>query len=297
MQEPHSNQAGSVSTQDTVLTFRPLSLEEMTLALDWAAQEGWNPGLHDAAAFHAMDLKGFWVGERIEGQNREIISLISAVNYDAHFGFMGFYIVKPEYRKRGYGLATWKQAMMHLGPRNIGLDGVVAQQENYQKSGFKLAYRNIRHEMLSKGYLKADVMNLNSVSMVQIQQYDRRFFPAERAEFLAHWLQQPGSNARICLHEGAVSGYGLIRPARTGFKIGPLFANTQAVADELFRSLANQVVGHTVYLDTPESNPHAIALAQRYGMTPMFETARMYTQQPPDLDLKGIYGVTSFELG
>ena len=29
--------------------------------------------------------------------------------------------------------------------RVIGLDGVVAQQENYRKSGFELAYANIRY--------------------------------------------------------------------------------------------------------------------------------------------------------
>ncbi len=35
--------------------------------------------------------------------------------------------------------------MARLGARTVGLDGVVAQQENYKKSGFVLAHRNVRH--------------------------------------------------------------------------------------------------------------------------------------------------------
>jgi hypothetical protein len=37
----------------------------------------------------------------------------------------------------------WNAAIAHAGPRVIGLDGVVAQQQNYARSGFKLAYANI----------------------------------------------------------------------------------------------------------------------------------------------------------
>ena len=36
-------------------------------------------------------------------------------------------------------------ARQGAGPRVIGLDGVVAQQQNYRKSGFELAYANVRY--------------------------------------------------------------------------------------------------------------------------------------------------------
>jgi hypothetical protein len=42
---------------------RTMTRDDVALAVDWAAQEGWNPGLHDAASFHAADPKGFFVGE------------------------------------------------------------------------------------------------------------------------------------------------------------------------------------------------------------------------------------------
>ena len=62
------------------------------------------------------------------------------------FGFLGLYIVKAEHRGQGFGLELWRAALDHLGDRMVGLDGVVAQQENYRKSGFRLAFRNIRQK-------------------------------------------------------------------------------------------------------------------------------------------------------
>ena len=41
---------------------RAMTRDEVDVAVDWAAAEGWNPGLHDAGAFHAADPDGFLAG-------------------------------------------------------------------------------------------------------------------------------------------------------------------------------------------------------------------------------------------
>src|SRR5262249_16566968 len=79
------------------------------LAADWAAAEGWNPGLADAACFATVDPKGFLIGE-VDGTPA---ATISCVNYDQRFAFLGFYIVRPELRGRGYGLRIWNTAIAH----------------------------------------------------------------------------------------------------------------------------------------------------------------------------------------
>ena len=119
-------------SQKDEYVIRILDEKEVQLAVDWAAVEGWNPGLNDAAIFYRADPQGF-LGGFLAG---EPAATISAVRYGDSFGFIGFYIVKPELRGRGYGLRLWEAAMNRLAGRNIGLDGVVAQQENYKKSGF-----------------------------------------------------------------------------------------------------------------------------------------------------------------
>jgi hypothetical protein len=47
----------------------------------------------------------------------------------------------------------------------------------------------------------------------------------------------------------------------------------------------------------PEPNAGAIALADRHGLKPSFEVARMYRGPAPDLPLERIFGITTFELG
>jgi GNAT superfamily N-acetyltransferase len=110
------------------LSIRTMRPDEISAAVNWAAAEGWNPGL-------AVDPEGFLIGE-LDGAPA---ATISCVNYGASFAFLGFYIVREDLRGRGYGLRIWDAAIAHAGPRVIGLDGVVAQPQNYRKSGFELA--------------------------------------------------------------------------------------------------------------------------------------------------------------
>ena len=61
--------------------------------------------------------------------------------------------------------------------------------------------------------------------------------------------------------------------------------------------LSGCTVNEIVFLDLPEPNGDAMAMAREAGMAPVFEAARMYAGPAPALPLSGIYGITSFELG
>lgn len=266
---------------------------DVNLALYWAAKEGWNPGIHDGDCFYYTDPEGFFIGEL----NGEPIGCITAVAYNDFFGFIGLYIVKPEFRGKGYGIQLWKTAMKHLGNRTIGLDGVIDQQENYKKSGFQLAYRNIRYEGIGGGSTSQHVVDLKEVSFEDLVAYDTTLFSVPRPKFLKRWINQPEGASLGFLKNSKLAGYGVIRACQIGFKIGPLFADEETIAEDLFNSLAGKVTGETIFLDTPEANSAAIALTKKHDMTIVFETARMYTMKPYSLPLHRIFGVTSLELG
>ena len=141
-------------------------------------------------------------------------------------------------------------------------------------------------------------MALDTLSQGTLEAYDRPFFPDDRARFISTWVRQPDCHSLGILKDGLLAGYGVIRPCRSGFKIGPLFADSPQLAESLFLALKSRVApSDTVYLDTPGVNPAAVALAQRHHMTVSFETARMYTRDAPELPLDRIFGVTSFEVG
>lgn len=273
-----------------------MTRDEVSTAVEWARQEGWNPGLNDAECFYRTDPQGFFVGKL----NGRIIAVGSAVIYDRHFAFCGFYIVDKNYRAQGYGIELTKARLAYIGSRNAGIDGVLNMVENYARIGYKFAHNNARYA-LERPQCRSErdpfIIDLNAISFAQLTDYDRHFFPAPRPQFLSAWIKQNTALALGYVQEKQLKGYGVIRKCFEGYKIGPLFADSNYIAEKLFKQLSEFAQGTTVYLDIPENNPFAVDLVQKFKMSKVFATARMYLKDEPNLSIKGIYGITTFELG
>lgn len=278
-------------------TIRTMTRREIELAVEWAALEGWNPGLRDAGCFYRTDPDGFLVGLL----GNEPIAVISVVSYGDSFGFLGFYIVKPEYRGKGYGLAIWKSGMEKLEGRTVGLDGVVSRQEDYRKSGFEFAWNNMRFMGSGGGgfSIPSSVTPLSELPFDDVVRYDSRFFPEIRKSFLECWIEDRSGHTSLgYVEEGRLSGYGVLRNCRNGCKIGPLFADNPGIAETLFAALKSSIPESAqLYLDIPAINPAALELVKRHDMKVVFETARMYRGTAPHLPTDRIFGITTFELG
>lgn len=268
---------------------------EIPVFIDWAGKEGWNPGIYDAECFYAADPDGWFVAARDD----EIIGTIVMTNYDNHYSFGGFFIIKKEFRNRGDGWRLWNTAKNHVRSRNLGIDGVFEMQDHYSKySGFRFAYRNIRWEGTAYGSFQEGLTDVRDLSLTDLADYDSIHFPARREGFLKKWLYIPDSTALAYTGgRSGIAGYGVIRRCLNGHKVGPLFAETPAIAEKILEGLTHSVRGETFYLDTPEPNAEALKMAEYRNMTEVFGTARMYTGDLPKLPVDKIFGVTSFELG
>jgi len=200
------------------IAVRHLAAPDIHLVVDWARQEGWNPGINDASCFYAADPGGF-----LASLNREApAAVISLVRYDASFAFLGLYICQPDLRGQGYGFRVWEASMASAGARTIALDGVPAQQEKYTRSGFELAWRNTRYEIQEgTGDDIPGLIDLDSVPFTDITRYDADVFEADRRTFLRFWLAQPGASRLGIVHDGRLAGWGLLKPCAEGSKIGP----------------------------------------------------------------------------
>ena len=276
---------------------RQAGLQDMDYIIRLAGEEGWNPGRHDAEAFFKADPAGFFLG-CLDGKP---VGCISAVKYGG-FGFIGLFIVEKPYRGGYFGIHLGQEAFKYLEGCNMGLDGVVELQENYARMGFKMAHRNMRFEGRIPESLETDssgsIVRADEADFEQLEAYDRLHFPDGRSAFLSYWISMPESGSLAFLGEGGVRGYGTIRRCEQGWKVGPLFADSPEIADALFRQLAREGrAGERIYLDITEENEEARKLVERYGMTFVFETARMYSMDRPSLKDDGIYGITTFELG
>ena len=272
---------------------RAMSRAELEHVIGWAREEGWNPGLHDATPFHAADPAGFLIG-LLDG---EPIASISVVRYGPTFGFLGFYIVTPAARGRGYGYRLWQAGMERLGDRLVGLDGVPDQQANYERSGFRAAYRTARYGGPAPGGSAGGLHDAASVPFDRVLALDARLFPGPRPGFLATWIALPESRALVAIEDGELAGFGVRRRSADGHRIGPLYAASPSVAERLLVGLSAGIEGQPLFLDVPELNPTAATVAASFGFEPAFETARMYTGAAPTVDGHLLYATSTLELG
>lgn len=281
------------------LVIRQMRRDELDVLVEWAAEEGWNPGLSDAELFWATEPEAFIAAE-LAG---ELIGGGSIVSYGGHYGYMGFFIIHPDYRGRGLGNKLWHERLRRLlarldEPAVIGMDGVFDLQAYYARGGFEFAGRDLRFEVTSESFSTPDgIAELSEIPFSDIAAYDRAHFPAPRDDFLRRWISQPGVHAKAALRAGRLAGFGVMRPCRQGFRVGPLFADDAAIANDLFCALAGQAPAEPIFLDVPENNPAAMALARRHQMKEVFGCAKMYFGPKPELPEQEIFGITTFELG
>ena len=321
---------------------RNMTRAELDVIVEWAANEGWNPGLHDADIFWATDPDAFIAAEF----NGEMIGGGSIVNYGGVCGFMGLFIIHPGFRGRNFGHQLWIARRDRLikrlhAPARIEMDGVFNMQSFYTKGGFQFLHRDLRFQRVesardntattplamvsdstlmnsaisdSRAFLihqrnsgnsvpsesdftDVNIVDLSTIAFEKINQFDQAIFMAPRSQFLQRWISQPACHALGAMRNGNLSGYAVARPCRTGYKIGPLFANDPETAHILFQSLLARLPHQQVQIDVPECNTFGVEMVKRCGFTEVFGCARMAFGPPLPRPLQNIFGVTTFELG
>ena len=285
--------------EKSTYTFRKLIFSEFEILVDWAVKEGWNPGLHDAAVFWATDPDGFYG----YFDQDTMIGGGSIVSYGGEMGFMGFFIVRPDYRAKGLGTELWflrrNTLLGRLQPNApIAMDGILAMQPFYQKGGFVVDYRDERYEKIGQSYPANPLVQPTTANDFEgIVALDKACFGVERAHFFKLWLETKGSKSFSYVDKGGLQGIAVMRPAQTGYRIGPLYAENETVAVALYERCLSEAVGEAGYLDIPVSNEAAVNLVKTYNATYVFECARMYYGAPPKTAMDKLFGLTAFEIG
>ncbi len=241
------------------------------------------------------------------------IGCIAGVKYNSEYGFIGLFIVLPEYRGKGYGLQLWKHALEHLSDLPcIGLEAAQTRIKDYSKWGFSSSSVTTRWEILvdqshssnlfvvenSSNYLILEDQDIPSLA---VQKYDANREPSPRPHFLSDWLKHPAGKVLALLDgNGSCHGFGRIRPCLLshgeGWRIGPLLADSPALAHLLLSSLLKQHPG-VVLLDSPGLNPYVGSLLSKLGFKQLSQTLRMYRGAQPPISMEDVYGLACLELG
>ncbi len=274
------------------MTLRQMTLTDLETVLDWAAAEGWNPGLGDAAAFWAADPAGFFLAER----DGRLAAAISVVNHDADHTFLGLYICHPEFRGQGIGLALWTHALRHAGGRSVGLDGVPAQQANYARAGFVATGSTLRMEGAAwapEAPLRLSAPDDHDALLA----LDRAALGHARPAFLSGWITQTPTR-RTVVAEGPAGpvGFATARLCRSGGKIGPVIAPDTATALALIAGAARALDLDRIAVDVPEQNAALLDALAAAGFAETFRTARMVRGTSP-AQSASLQAVATLELG
>jgi len=277
-----------------VETIRSMSAPELELVLGWAAEEGWNPGLDDAAPFHAADPGGFLL-KLVDGAPA---AAISVVNHSDDFAFLGLYICRPEFRGQGHGIDIWRAGLAHAGGRCVGLDGVQDQQGNYERSGFAHAGETVRFMGTVPRMAVPEARPVEQTDLKSLRAADRRATGASRDRFLDAWFA-PTETRRTLILTGdrPRPAYGTIRLCGEGAKIGPLAANTREDAAALLSALLRALPADPVFVDIASDAAAFRTLLQEWGFVPVFGTARMYLNGRPGTDEPAFWAGATLELG
>ena len=274
-------------------SLRSATLPEVEVMLKWADAEGWNPGIDDAAAFFASDPDGFFVAQ-VDGHP---VAAISVVNHSTEYAFLGLYLCLPEYRGRGIGYALWSHALAHAGHRTVGLDGVAAQEANYERSGFVRAGSTIRMEGTLDPAPDARVRALGAPNLDHLMRLDEAANGFARPAFLSAWLTPMPSRQSLVLHDaGVVTGFGTLRYCRDGIKIGPLIAPNANDALALARAGILRMSAPRVIIDVPSENTCLLEQLIRAGFVETFTTARTYRGEVVNR-ASNLQAIASMELG
>jgi len=280
---------------------RRMNAKEVQKLVEWAGDEGWNPGINDAQSFWNLDPEGFLA----IADNDKVIGGGAMIRHGDNFGFMGLFIVNNSHRGKGLGTKLWFARRDCLLSRlkdggTIGLDGVDAMVPFYEKGGFTPFTRHRRFQLTqsASGLIRSErIVGVASVSLSMLADYDSKCFPNRREQFLVEWTTQCNAVSLAFVKDGQLLGFGVMRPCLIGWKIGPLFADSLEVADALFQSFQLASKGIPIFLDVPDNNPPAISLCRKYKMQEVFGCVRMYYGPAPLLDHRRIFGITTLEVG
>lgn len=289
-----------------MLSIRPLQRRHIALVTAWARAEGFTPGRGDVAIYRHTDRQGLWLG----WLDRQPVGCIAGVRYNAAYGFLGLFLVRPDQRRRGYGVALWQHALEHLDDLDcIGLEAAPERAQDYAGWGFEPATPTTRWQLISGGQDSTPPAAAGSPRLLQgraiptaaVQAYDAQREPSPRPHFLADWLRHPaGTVLALVDADGECRGFGRIRPCLLrrgeGWRIGPLLAASPALAARLLAGLIQRHAG-VVLIDAPGANPSAAPLLQELGFRPLSRTLRMYRGRPPSVPLDDVYGLACLELG
>ena len=298
---------------DTELKIRLIQTEKEfeSIIINAMVKEGWGPGLQDAECFMACDPTAGFVGEL----NGKPVCCMTMAKYGDSYAFAGSYIVNKEFRGNGHGKKIYDAAMASAKHfPSIGTIAGLNMEEINKSNGFRSLFYgaffvfNIPTTIacFSETSITSPSVKIKRIEEVNKQalfMYDTTVFGFERHAFLSKWLRMTGSHVPVAIDsEGSIVGYTVARPTfiKGSYKIGPLFADSEAVAEMLLKAVFEELLPQekpapVVCIDAPTEK--ATKLCERLQGKRSLELVYMVMNDLPDACFDKWFGYTTVQFG
>ena len=257
------------------LSVRPLTAADIPLGMRLKSAVNWNQTEADWRRVLELDPTGSFVGQ-LDGVD---VGTVTTVAFGS-IGWIGLMLVDETVRGQGVGKALMQTALDDLerrGVKSIRLDATPLGQPLYEKLGFTADFALARWSGEPNASAPLDgVSQLATDSSVdRIAALDQQATATDRRALLAALLRDQPPVAQVIETGSQLVAAVLSRRGANATQVGPCSALESSSGAKLLRSAIGQLAGQPVYVDIPDSNSAARAIATEYGLAVQRPLLRM----------------------
>lgn len=269
--------------------------------------------VHDAdAAIYWDDPQGIYKG----CLNDEMIGCCASFRKGSNIAWIGYYMVRPDYRKKRYGVTMFNKLLEYDQARGIEfhtLNCAEPLESMYESIGFKTysydtIYRGIYNPPTTTT-VNLTTLPINQVWFDKINNYDKRIHHGwGRPESLSRWIAKKGTRLLIAASTNdEIIGFVTISdfryPTADGVvrhqRLAPLYADNPECASKLIETALNICDSHSIFVDADGNNLEAMNIIEKFGIfSAQLRLARMSRPDLPNYyETQCIYSHTHYGSG
>jgi predicted N-acetyltransferase YhbS len=273
-----------------MVDFRVMTPSNEVFFMQLMDMVGWGMTPGDYSRMLSFSPEGLFIAS-VDGVD---LGMVATVNY-GEIAWIGNLVVLPESRGKGVGKALMVKAVDYLtseGAKAVRLDGVPLAVPLYHRLGFKDEYPSLRYVGVATRNEVSGTRPMAVDELKAVGDFDKSVFKASRHDVINYTYEKNPELAFTTWHDDELVGYIMAKHGKTNVKVGPWLCKGPVVAEELLKSVMNQVVNSDLWVGLPEGNREGVAILKKHGFNAITSSLRMcYGDCSKVEDVGEVYGL------
>ena len=282
------------------ISIRAMDKADIPAAMRLKDAEGWNQTDSDWRFYLSHDPELCLVA-CVSGN---VIGTVTAINYNNQVAWIGMMLVDREFRKQGVGKLLFHALLEKLKDcKSIKLDASPAGNPVYRKFGFVEELelqRMIAQELMAVDEVSysGNIERIQETDIGEVIDYDQLAFGVQRTELIQFLCGPRAEACWMARCDEKLVGLLCLRRGSLYYQLGPVYAQSDAIAEALVVRSARELVGQAVTLDIHSNKSEFRDWLQGMGFNSQRPFHRMYLERNPYIGNVGVqFAISSPELG